>query len=37
MGRPDFGRPIVHPTPSIAYALHDDDAAIVDGDVDEAV
>ena len=33
MGRPDFGRPASHATPSIAHALHDDDA---DGDEVEA-
>ena len=36
-GRPDFGRPTIYPTPSVAHVLHDDDVDVVDGDVDEAV
>ena len=33
MAQPDFGRPIAHPSPLVAHALHDDDA---NGDVVEA-
>ena len=32
-----MGRLAAHPTPPIAHALHDDDADVVDGDVDEGV
>ena len=37
MGRPDFGRSLAYPTPPVPHALHDDDANVVDGDVDEAL
>ena len=37
MGRPDFGRLAAYPAPPVAYALHDDDVDVVDGDVVEAV
>ena len=35
--RPDFGRPASYPTPPVAYALHGDDADVVDGDVAKVV
>ena len=37
MGRPDFGRPVAHPSPPIAHALHNNNADVIDGDVVEAV
>ena len=32
-----MGRPTAHPTPLVAYALHDDDTDVVGGDIVEAV
>ena len=37
MGRPDFGRLVAYSAPSVAHALHDDDADVVDGDLTEVV
>ena len=37
MGRLDFGQSAAYPAPPVAYALHDDDANVVDGDLVEAV
>ena len=36
MRRPNFRRPVAHPVPPVAHALHDDDGDVVDGDVVEA-
>ena len=37
MGRPDFGRSAAYPAPPVPHALHDDDADVVDGDLDETL
>ena len=37
MGRLDFGRPVAYPAPPVAYALHDDDADVIYGDVIKVV
>ena len=37
MGRPDFRRLVAYPAPPFPYALHDDDADVIDGDVAEGL
>ena len=37
MGQPDFGRSAAYPAPSVAHALHGDDANVVDGDLVEVI
>ena len=37
MGQPNFGGSATYPAPPVPHALHDDDADVVDGDLDEAL